>query len=243
LVLAKTPKYYWNGEAKTPAMKAPGSDLYQQERGIDCSNRTMKNNRDVWPIPRCGNRTLKHPARFSEELARRVLRLMCPPSGHVLDLWGGSGTTAVAALQLGLDCTSVELNPDYILEQQVRLAAIPQARKWLRPLITPHGRMIHGDALTEVRKLATGEIGFILFDPPSANGATALSWDEDLDWDAIFEELWRVVKIDGFIAINCNDRLFARLVEMQGPLPLRHSLVPTAGYKYNAGPLSAYATP
>ena len=42
-----------------------------------------------------------HPAPFPIALPAWFIRLLCPPSGLVLDPFGGSGTTAVAAIREG----------------------------------------------------------------------------------------------------------------------------------------------
>jgi DNA modification methylase len=54
-----------------------------------------------------------HFATFPPELAERCLVAGCPRGGRVLDPFGGAGTTALVADALGLDCTLIELNPDY----------------------------------------------------------------------------------------------------------------------------------
>lgn len=54
-----------------------------------------------------------HFATFPPELAERCIRAGCPAGGSVLDPFGGAGTTAMVADRLGLDCTLIELNPDY----------------------------------------------------------------------------------------------------------------------------------
>lgn len=54
-----------------------------------------------------------HFATFPPELAERCLKAGCPAGGSVLDPFGGAGTTALVADRLGLDCTLIELNPEY----------------------------------------------------------------------------------------------------------------------------------
>jgi site-specific DNA-methyltransferase (cytosine-N4-specific) len=226
LLLGKSENYHWNVGVGTPVLAPPGDGrIYQRERGIDVSDRRTKHYKDVWSIPSVSRGPmLTHPARHPEELYRRILRLTCPPGGKVLDPWGGAATTAVAALGLGLDSTMIELHENYMTEAKARIASIPLTQKWRKPLVTPHGTLHHGDALTEIRKLESGSIGFACLDPPFANGATELKWDEDLEWESIWEELWRVVKIDGFVAVCCNDRLKSRLIFEVQPVTYRYTL-------------------
>jgi hypothetical protein len=54
-----------------------------------------------------------HFATFPTELARRCLQAGCPKGGKVLDPFGGAGTTALVADRMGLDCTLIELSPEY----------------------------------------------------------------------------------------------------------------------------------
>lgn len=54
-----------------------------------------------------------HPAVFPVELPEFFIKLLCPPRGLVLDPFGGSGTTAIAALSLGRDAVVIDNNPQY----------------------------------------------------------------------------------------------------------------------------------
>lgn len=54
-----------------------------------------------------------HPAAFPRELARRCIRLGSREGDSVLDPFGGSGTTGIAANEVGRKATLIELNPTY----------------------------------------------------------------------------------------------------------------------------------
>ncbi len=54
-----------------------------------------------------------HPAAFPRELARRCIALGSRPGDTVLDPFGGSGTTGVAANEIGRDAVLIEINPEY----------------------------------------------------------------------------------------------------------------------------------
>lgn len=66
--------------------------------------------------------TEAHFATFCPELVERCLDGGCPRGGRVLDPFGGSGTTALVADGLGLDCTLIELNPAYAEMARRRIA-------------------------------------------------------------------------------------------------------------------------
>ena len=68
--------------------------------------------RDVWFVPPEANR-LAHFAIMPSEIARRCILAGCPEGGHVLDPFGGAGTTGLVADRLGRDATLIDLNPDY----------------------------------------------------------------------------------------------------------------------------------
>jgi site-specific DNA-methyltransferase (adenine-specific) len=62
-----------------------------------------------------------HPAVMPEALAHLCIRAGCPVGGTVLDPFGGSGTTALAARHLGRNAVLVEINPDYAALAERRL--------------------------------------------------------------------------------------------------------------------------
>lgn len=67
----------------------------------------------VLDIPIVGKNTC-HPTMKPVELVRRCLKNSCPPGGVVLDLFGGSGTTLIAAHHHGSKARLVELDPKYV---------------------------------------------------------------------------------------------------------------------------------
>lgn len=72
-----------------------------------------RNLRNVWSIatqPFSG----AHFATMPPDLVDRCIKAGCPAGGHVLDPFGGAGTTGLAADRLGRDATLIELNPAYI---------------------------------------------------------------------------------------------------------------------------------
>jgi len=54
-----------------------------------------------------------HPAVFPVDLPLFFIRLLCPEGGLVLDPFGGSGTTGLAALSAGRRCVLIDNNEQY----------------------------------------------------------------------------------------------------------------------------------
>ncbi|MCI0512690.1 site-specific DNA-methyltransferase [candidate division KSB1 bacterium] len=67
---------------------------------------------NVLTIPVVGS-NLGHPAVFPIELPSFFIKLLSRPQGIVLDPFGGSGTTGIAALKTGRDCILIDNNFDY----------------------------------------------------------------------------------------------------------------------------------
>lgn len=86
-----------------------------------CFHLWGKNPGDVWPIPTRGFGGA-HFAVMPLELCRRLVMLLCPPGGLVLDPFCGSGTALVAAAQLGRRALGFEVNPEYAELALARLA-------------------------------------------------------------------------------------------------------------------------
>jgi len=64
---------------------------------------------------------IKHPAPFPVAMPLLLIAGWCPPNGVVLDPFGGSGTTALAASVLGREGISVDLSADYCKLAQWRV--------------------------------------------------------------------------------------------------------------------------
>ncbi|PKV90280.1 MULTISPECIES: DNA-methyltransferase [Amycolatopsis] len=81
-----------------------------------------RNPGNVWTVPPDRTRG-GHPAPSPVEIPRRCIAAGCPPGGHVLDPFSGSGTTGVAARALGRRFTGIDTNPAYHDLAQRRLDA------------------------------------------------------------------------------------------------------------------------
>lgn len=65
----------------------------------------------VWPLK--VSRTKGHPAPFPLEIPRRLIRLYTTPGQTVLDPFVGTGTSMLAARELGRRAIGVEISPEY----------------------------------------------------------------------------------------------------------------------------------
>jgi DNA modification methylase len=98
--------------------------------GIARRNRVHPNGRnpgDVWSIPTRPYRG-PHFAAFPIDVPIRCIKAGCKPGGMVLDPFCGTGTTGLAALDLGRRFTGIELNPVFaaLAAERLRHAAQPQ---------------------------------------------------------------------------------------------------------------------
>jgi site-specific DNA-methyltransferase (adenine-specific) len=69
--------------------------------------------RQVWDIPSV-RKNDDHEAKFPEELARRIIKLLSDPNDTVLDPFMGSGTTAVAAYKEKRQYIGIEKEKKYV---------------------------------------------------------------------------------------------------------------------------------
>lgn len=83
-------------------------------------DRTALKEESVWHIPH--QRGLDgHSAAFPVELASQCILAGCPADGTVLDPFGGSGTTGMAAINHNRDAVLIELSPTYVNVMKSRL--------------------------------------------------------------------------------------------------------------------------
>jgi DNA modification methylase len=68
---------------------------------------------DVWSVKKVNPQNMVHLTEKPVELAARAINYSSRPGEHVLDLFGGSGSTLIAAEQLGRRSFLMELDPLY----------------------------------------------------------------------------------------------------------------------------------
>jgi site-specific DNA-methyltransferase (adenine-specific) len=66
----------------------------------------------------------KHPTVKPVDLMRWLVRLVTPKGGRVLDPFAGSGTTGMACMAEGFDCTLIEREAEYAADIERRLAHV-----------------------------------------------------------------------------------------------------------------------
>jgi DNA modification methylase len=68
---------------------------------------------DLWSIKKVNPQSMVHLTEKPVELAARAMEYSSKPGEHVLDLFGGSGSTLIAAEQTGRKAFLMELDPLY----------------------------------------------------------------------------------------------------------------------------------
>jgi DNA modification methylase len=68
-----------------------------------------------------------HPAPYPIEIPRRLIRMCSFAGDTVVDPFGGTGTTALAALETGRNSVTIEIEPSYIDLIKARLAEVKSA--------------------------------------------------------------------------------------------------------------------
>lgn len=102
--------------------RAGGSNLKVTGHRHAAQNDRGRNPGDVWTIP-TQPFTEAHFAVFPVEIPRRAIAAGCKPGGVVLDPFSGSGTTGLAAAELGRRYVGIDLNRDYLeLSLRTRLS-------------------------------------------------------------------------------------------------------------------------
>lgn len=84
-----------------------------------------KQMKSVWRLlapPKAEKLHGKHPTQKPLALLERILLASCPKGGRVLDPFNGSGTTAVAAVRLGLDYVGIDSDASYLELTRKRIA-------------------------------------------------------------------------------------------------------------------------
>ena len=107
----------------------PKASKQERELGLDGLDNRILNRTNPGGMehdPKWAPRIRKnnHPTVKPVALMKYLVRLVTPAGGLVLDPFCGSGSTGVAALQLGHDFLGCEMNPDYLDIIRARLGAV-----------------------------------------------------------------------------------------------------------------------
>jgi DNA methylase len=149
---------FGNGSSSSPCEKSEGTasryfpnfHYYPKasQRDRTC-NKTVENN---------------HPTVKNRDLMRWLVKLITPPEGLVLDMFGGSGSTAIACLEEGFNYILLEQEAEFVTIAQARIHAVmdekhpslEQRVAWLETQVRAQS--------SKIRKLeqATGQLS--LFD-------------------------------------------------------------------------------
>tara|TARA_R100001244_G_scaffold117879_1_gene87682 strand:+ start:20 stop:946 length:927 start_codon:yes stop_codon:yes gene_type:complete len=134
-LLSKKDKYYFDNESiKEEAINKDNlSDSFVGKQGTanyhvvsggvgsDKKIYDVKNKRSVWTVTTKPYKEA-HFATYPPDLIEPCILAGCPEEGHVLDPFGGAGTTGLVADRLGRNATLIELNKSYadIMEKRLR---------------------------------------------------------------------------------------------------------------------------
>jgi site-specific DNA-methyltransferase (adenine-specific) len=108
------------------ALSIPSEQIHQDTKGnhtpwLADPDYFMELAQDHWVIAPESAQRVKHPAPFPVELVTRLIHFYAYPGAHVLDPFGGSGSTGVAAKRLGCSATLVDLSQKYCALAQERI--------------------------------------------------------------------------------------------------------------------------
>jgi site-specific DNA-methyltransferase (adenine-specific) len=102
----------------------------RNERNVGFNNQTRRSVvNDANAFDRIGKLSTEagsfnsHPTVKPVALMKYLITLVTPPGGHVLDPFNGSGSTGMAAKELGFNYTGVEMDAKYVAIARTRIAA------------------------------------------------------------------------------------------------------------------------
>jgi adenine-specific DNA-methyltransferase len=131
-------EFHFDLDAVRVPQKYPGKKAYRGPRKGDWSGNPLgKNPGDVWDvgavwdIPNVKANHIEktsHPCQFPTALVRRLIKSLSPPGGLIVDPYGGSGTTGLAAMLEARNAEICDLNPQYAEIAALRSEALLSGR-------------------------------------------------------------------------------------------------------------------
>lgn len=151
LWLTKSETYTFHLDRVRVPQKYPNKRHFKgPKKGQISSNPLGKNPGDVWIFPNVkANHVEKtaHPAQFPVELVERFVLALTEEEDWVLDPFGGSGTTLIAALMHRRKGAMAEILPDYVTIAKQRLRDAWDGRLRVRPMerevYDPSGKAVY----------------------------------------------------------------------------------------------------
>jgi len=141
LWFSKGETYDFDLDAIRVPQKYPGKRHYKGPRKGEWSgNPKGKNPGDVWEIPNVKSNHVEktsHPCQFPVALVTRLTRALTKRKQLVFDPFMGAGTTGVAAILEGRRFLGAEMERDYVLIAEDRVAAAGRGTAQFRPLEQP----------------------------------------------------------------------------------------------------------
>ncbi|GIW31594.1 MAG: methyltransferase [Meiothermus sp.] len=138
LWFTKTDEYTFNLDSVRVPQKYPNKKHFKgPKKGELSGNPLGKNPGDVWIFPNVkANHVEKtgHPAQYPVELVERFVLALTEEDDWVLDPFGGSGTTLIAALMHRRRGAMAEIIPDYVEIAHQRLREAWEGRLRVRPM-------------------------------------------------------------------------------------------------------------
>lgn len=132
----------------------------QKERSKLTKEEWREYTKTVWHIANVSDPN--HPAVFPAEIPRRLIKLFTFVDETVLDPFAGTGTTALAALDLGRQAICIDQNANYIELIRERCGLLGQAGNALLTKV--------GDS-RNMRELDDNSVGLVVTSPPYWNKA------------------------------------------------------------------------
>lgn len=111
---------FGNNQSRARENKVKGSFNGKNGEAAFRAIRNKRNKRDVWTVT---TKAFKgaHFATFPIDLIEPCILAGCPEGGTVIDIFGGSGTTAEAAIKHRRNYILTELNKDYVKLSEERI--------------------------------------------------------------------------------------------------------------------------
>lgn len=106
--------------------------------------------------------TLKHPAIFPAQLAKRLIEVFTFEEDIILDPFVGTGSTLVAAEELGRNSIGIDISKEFIRISKVRLSETASLHNNSKPAY----KLIHDSAENLNNYIAPQTIGLCVTSPP-----------------------------------------------------------------------------